>query len=155
MYGMSTTRTRKRKVLSLEWALSLASKREITLPNKQNVYYAETKIENAGYKRYFEKLKLSEGFTIDYPKDPPKLCVWIIGVPKLYFISHYWKPDSCQPRLKRKLQMDTALSVHTHACLHTWHRRMGHRDMEAIRKLNKEQLVKYANATLKMIVRSA
>ncbi|KRY74097.1 hypothetical protein T4A_12780 [Trichinella pseudospiralis] len=126
MYGMSTTRTRKRKVLSLEWALSLevcrlvdsgewirkiaesfggvckallASKREITLPNKQNVYYAETKIENAGYKRYFEKLKLSEGFTIDYPKDPPKLCVWIIGVPKLYFISHYWKPDSCQPRV--------------------------------------------------------
>ncbi|KRX14101.1 Retrovirus-related Pol polyprotein from transposon TNT 1-94 [Trichinella nelsoni] len=43
-------------------------------------------------------------------------------------------------KLKQKHQIDTALNVHTYACLHKWHRRMGHRDTEAIRKLNKEQL---------------
>ncbi|KRZ77282.1 hypothetical protein T10_265 [Trichinella papuae] len=51
------------------------------------------------------------------------------------------KLDGSLFMLKRKLQMDTTLSVHTHACLHKWHRRMGHRDSEAVRRLNKEQLV--------------
>ncbi|XP_003372499.1 conserved hypothetical protein [Trichinella spiralis] len=36
--------------------------------------------------------------------------------------------------------MDSALSVHTYACLHKWQQRMGHRDSEALRKVKKEQL---------------
>ncbi|KRX38752.1 Retrovirus-related Pol polyprotein from transposon TNT 1-94 [Trichinella murrelli] len=50
------------------------------------------------------------------------------------------KLDGSLFKLKQKHQIDTALSVHTYACLHKWHRRMGHIDPEAIRKLNREQL---------------
>ncbi|KRX12468.1 Retrovirus-related Pol polyprotein from transposon TNT 1-94 [Trichinella nelsoni] len=50
------------------------------------------------------------------------------------------KLDGSLFKLKQKRQIDTALSVHTYTCLHKWHRRMGHRDPEAIRKLNKEKL---------------
>ncbi|KRY11636.1 hypothetical protein T12_17062 [Trichinella patagoniensis] len=46
------------------------------------------------------------------------------------------KLDGSLFKLKQKRQIDTALCVHTYACLH---RRMGHRDPEAIRKLNKKK----------------
>ncbi|KFD69490.1 hypothetical protein M514_18362 [Trichuris suis] len=48
--------------------------------------------------------------------------------------------DGALFKLKHQLRTDTAFTVKMKACIHTWHRRLGHRDLAAVRKLSDEQL---------------
>ncbi|KRZ71003.1 Retrovirus-related Pol polyprotein from transposon TNT 1-94 [Trichinella papuae] len=90
------------------------------IPSLETGLLSAQRITNNGYKIMFQ----DDTCLISYQKE-------VVAEAKL---------DESLFKLKQKHQKDTALSVHTYACLHKWHRRMGHRDPEAIRKLNKEQL---------------